>query len=65
VKQEIISPQKTRIPHGILETHVTPLHGLWNTRVPWNPCWRILSKIIFIHAHGNLFWRTQIQLHIC
>jgi len=41
--QEIISPKKARIPHGTLKSHVTPLHVLRNTKVPRNPCWRILS----------------------
>jgi len=35
--------ENTRNPQGILKTHVTPLHVLWNTRVPQNPCRRILS----------------------
>jgi len=43
VKQEIISPKKTRNPHGTLETHVSPPHVLRNTRVQRYPCWRILS----------------------
>jgi len=36
-------PEETRNPHGTPKTHVTPLHVLRNTRVPRNPCWRILS----------------------
>jgi len=43
LKEEIISSKKTRHLHGSLKTHVTPLHVLRNTRVPRNPCWRILS----------------------
>jgi len=42
MKQEIISPKKTRNPHGTLKTHVTPLHVLRNTGVLRNACWRIL-----------------------
>jgi len=42
VKQEIISPKKMMNPHVTIKTHVTPLHALRNTRVPRNPCWRIL-----------------------
>jgi len=33
--------EKTRNPHGTLNTHVTPLQQ--NSRVPRNPCWRILN----------------------
>jgi len=33
-------PYKKR---GTFKTQVTPLHVLRNTRVPRNPCWRILS----------------------
>jgi len=43
VKQEIISPKKTRNPHRTLKTHVTPIHVLVNTRVPRNACWGMLS----------------------
>jgi len=43
LKQEIISPKNNEEPHGALRTHITPLHVLRNTTVPWNPCWRILS----------------------
>jgi len=43
LKQEIIFPEKKRSPRGTLKTHLTPLHVLRNTRVPRNPCGRILS----------------------
>jgi len=56
----IIYPEKG----GTLKTHGTPLHVLRNNRVPRNPCWRILSKIIFLRTDGNPFWRAQIQIHI-
>jgi len=37
------SGKKTRNSHATLKTHVTPPHALRNSRVPRNPCWRILS----------------------
>jgi len=34
-------------PHGTIKTQGTPLHVLWNTSVPLNPCWRTLAYIVY------------------
>jgi len=57
MKQEIISPKKTRNPHGTLKTHVTPLllHVLRNTRFHGTPVEEYWARLYF-STHAEIYF---------